>query len=126
MHINIEDSEDIKDSLKLQDSQLEQSRQYLDGQNTVQKVKDQLSLLNEVSDDLKVDSEIRNVARRSVHLEGKLASMRRELRSDVRSKGGRIALNDDEAAVKVQRTYRGYVMVTLEFPVLALNIKGQI
>lgn len=108
VHINIEDSEDIKDSLKLQDSQLEQSRQYLDGQNTVQKVKDQLSLLNEVSDDLKVDSEIRNVARRSVHLEGKLASMRRELRSDVRSKGGRIALNDDEAAVKVQRTYRGF------------------
>lgn len=103
----IEQSENIRNSQKLQDAQLEKSRQVIDGQYTLGKLRKQLSTLDVVSDDLKVDTEIRNVARRSVQLETKLASMRRKLRSDVRKSGGVITLNDDEAAVKVQRVYRG-------------------
>ena len=107
VHTDIGESENIRNSQKLQDAQLEKSRQVIDGHNTVSKIKDQISKLEEVSDDIKVDTEIRSVARRSVQLETKLAFMRRELRHDVRSKGGIITLNEDEAAVKVQRIYRG-------------------
>jgi hypothetical protein len=107
IHTEIEESENIRNSQKLQDAQLERSRQLIDGQNTVGKIRDQISKLEIVSDDLKVDTEIRGVARRSVQLETKLAKLRRELRSDVRQRGGVITLNDDEAAVKVQRNYRG-------------------
>eukprot|EP00603_Paraphysomonas_imperforata_P007089 CAMPEP_0114418898 /NCGR_PEP_ID=MMETSP0103-20121206/3741_1 /TAXON_ID=37642 ORGANISM="Paraphysomonas imperforata, Strain PA2" /NCGR_SAMPLE_ID=MMETSP0103 /ASSEMBLY_ACC=CAM_ASM_000201 /LENGTH=358 /DNA_ID=CAMNT_0001587285 /DNA_START=33 /DNA_END=1106 /DNA_ORIENTATION=+ len=108
IHTEIDQSENIRNSQKLQDSQLEKSRQLIDGQNTLDRLRQQLTKLDEVSDDIKVDTEIRGVARRSVQLETKLASMRRELRKDVRGKGGVITLNDDEAAVKVQRIYRGY------------------
>jgi hypothetical protein len=107
IHTEIEQSENIRNSQKLQDAQLEKSRQVIDGQNTLGKLRTQLKNLDYVEDDIKVDTEIRSVARRSVQLETKLASMRRQLRSDVRSKGGVITLNDDEAAVKVQRVYRG-------------------
>ena len=107
IHTDIEQSENIRNSQKLQDSQLEQSRQLIDGQNTVGKIKNQIAMLKTVSDDLKVDTEIRSVARRSVQLETKLAKLRRELRSDVRLRGGVITLNADEAALKVQRIYRG-------------------
>lgn len=109
IHTAIGESENIHNSQQLQDAQLERSRQLLDGHNTAGKIRNQISVLKDVvSDDLKVDTEIRSVARRSVQLENKLAKLRRELRSDVRNSGGVITLNDDEAAVKVQRVYRGY------------------
>ena len=103
----ISKNEDVRNSQKLQDAQLEKSRQLIDGNNTVSRIKKQIEKLEEVSDDLQVDTNIRSAARRSVQLETKLASLRRQLRKDVRSVGGVITLNDDEAALKVQRVYRG-------------------
>mmetsp|Transcript_2668 Transcript_2668/g.3999 ORF Transcript_2668/g.3999 Transcript_2668/m.3999 type:complete len:392 (+) Transcript_2668:98-1273(+) len=101
-------NESIRDSMRKQDSQLQADRRRVEGYEMLSKLKENEFKLSVVADDLEVDTNMRSAARKSVALESRMVALRRKLRSSVRASGGVMEITEDEAAVSVQRAYRGY------------------
>jgi hypothetical protein len=101
-------NEDIRRSVKKQESQLEADRRRIESYQLLDRIKTNQQRLELVADDLKVDTTLRVTARKSVVLENKIFDIRKKLRSEIRAKGGNSEMTYYEATISLQRTYRGY------------------
>lgn len=101
-------NENIANSLRSQNHDLQMDRQRIDNYQILDSIKKNKLTLEVVADDVVVDSNLRTAARRSLDLENKMNRLRARLRADVRASGGHIDYTEVEAAVIIQKLIRGY------------------
>ena len=106
-------NEDIRQSILKQESQLQADRRKLESYQLIDKIKANQFRLTIVADDLQVDTSLRKAARKSIGLEYKLYQMRRKLRKEIRQAGGKSEMTQQEAALALQTSYRGFKVRTL-------------
>jgi hypothetical protein len=101
-------NENIANSLKSQNHDLQMDRQRIDNYQILDSIKKNKMTLEIVADDIAVDNNLRTAARRSLDLENKMNRLRARLRADVRASGGHIDWDEGEASVIIQKLVRGY------------------
>ncbi len=107
---SIENDENIEHTLKLQHKAAQVSRYKQEGIDLMNKVKKNIKNLEIVGDDLDVDTKLRIAARKSIQLENQIHTIKKQIRNDVRKGGTRIPLDEDEAALKIQKIYKGFAI----------------
>jgi len=117
---DIEKDESVQHTLKVSHRRAEMVRYEREGQQELKMLLENVPKLDYIADDRKVADGLKEVGNRTTALEKKMRDYRKSLRADILSSplkqdaaryaGGvyRLPMNEDEAAVKLAKAYRGY------------------
>lgn len=108
MFVDIDKDENIEYTMQVAHRRAEAARYEAEGKELLGRLGNQRQELSFVADDEAVDDNIRVVGRKTVQLEARMREMRQNLRNSIRSTGQDLKMSDDEAALVLQRTFKGY------------------
>ena len=109
MYIDIDRDESIAHTIKVGHRRAEMIRYEREGIDLLKRVAELGPKIEYIADDVKVEGQLKSAGHKAQTLQARIHLLRRDIRADCRAKGlAGLALNDDEAAVLLGKTWRGW------------------